>query len=128
MQCIAVIIQLVSRDHVCRFESESEMAKWEGLTIIYANRLPWYIVVIIVFSKSHDKSEMFESESEMSMYCQKLSKLPRTNTWNDIHCVIMEYRWESGEDHWAMRIHVFLKLFRTLLSPGTIRPSLLCSL
>jgi hypothetical protein len=24
MQCVAVIIQLASRDHVCRFESESE--------------------------------------------------------------------------------------------------------
>jgi hypothetical protein len=23
MQCVAVIIQLVSRDHVCRFENES---------------------------------------------------------------------------------------------------------
>ena len=29
MQCVAVIIQLVSQDHICRFESESEMAKWE---------------------------------------------------------------------------------------------------
>jgi hypothetical protein len=27
MQCIAVIIQLVSQDHVCRFENESKMVK-----------------------------------------------------------------------------------------------------
>jgi hypothetical protein len=30
MQCIAVIIQLVSRDHICRFESESEMRERKG--------------------------------------------------------------------------------------------------
>ena len=31
MQCVAVIIQLVSRDHACRFESETEMVKRLGL-------------------------------------------------------------------------------------------------
>jgi hypothetical protein len=31
MQCVAIIIQLVSRDHVCRFESESDMEKCESL-------------------------------------------------------------------------------------------------
>jgi hypothetical protein len=27
MQCVTVIIQLVSRDHVCRFENGSQMAE-----------------------------------------------------------------------------------------------------
>ena len=31
MQCVTVIIQLVSRDHVCRFENGSQMAEWWDL-------------------------------------------------------------------------------------------------